>query len=256
VNNGRPGRDPAGPTTVHAAGSLKAAFTEVGALFESDTGQPPTLHFGAAGLLRDRLLAGEPSSLFASANLAHPQALAAAGRGNAVCGFARNRLCLLVAPGFKVDSPGLALHLLDPDVRLGTSTPGADPSGDYAWQLFDRIEAAGSAPPGSAAALKAKALQLTGRGDKAAAADARSLYGTLVATGQADAFVTYRTNARQACADFPELRMLDLPEAWAVDAPYGLIVLEAAPAGGQAFADLLLGPQGQAVLRAHGFEQP
>jgi hypothetical protein len=29
-------------------------------------------------------------------------------------------------------------RLLDPPVRVATSTPGADPSGDYAWQLFDK----------------------------------------------------------------------------------------------------------------------
>ena len=28
--------------------------------------------------------------------------------------------------------------MLAEETVLGTSTPGADPSGDYAWQLFDQ----------------------------------------------------------------------------------------------------------------------
>ncbi len=256
MTGGQPGAGPWGMTTVHAAGSLRAAFTVLGACFEREFRRPLTLCFGAAGLLRDRLQAGEPSSLFASANLDHPQALVSTGRAHTVSPFARNRLCLLVAPGFDLRGQGLASRLLDADVRIGTSTPGADPSGDYAWQLFDHIEASGSAPAGSAAVLKTRALQLTGRGEKTEEGDGRSRYGSLLQAGQADVFITYRSNAVRACADFPALRLLDLPDALAVDVRYGLVVLEPEPAGGAAFAAMLLGSPGQAVLRDHGFSSP
>jgi ABC-type molybdate transport system substrate-binding protein len=49
--------------------------------------------------------------------------------------------------------------MLDPTVRLGTSTPKADPSGDYAWEVFRRAEAV---QPGSRERLEAKAIKLTG----------------------------------------------------------------------------------------------
>jgi ABC-type molybdate transport system substrate-binding protein len=32
-------------------------------------------------------------------------------------------------------------RLIDPAVKLGTSTPKADPSGDYAWAMFRRADA-------------------------------------------------------------------------------------------------------------------
>jgi molybdate transport system substrate-binding protein len=35
----------------------------------------------------------------------------------------------------------LIAKLLDPSVRLATSTPIADPGGDYAWNVFDKAEA-------------------------------------------------------------------------------------------------------------------
>ena len=44
-------------------------------------------------------------------------------------------------------------------MKLGTSTPKADPSGDYAFEVFRKAEAI---KPGAQAALEKKALQLTG----------------------------------------------------------------------------------------------
>ena len=74
--------------------------------------------------------------------------------------LARNRLCVLAAPGMTLDANRLLDPLLDPAVRVGTSTPGADPSGDYTWAFFRNAD---KARPGAFAVLDAKALQLTGR---------------------------------------------------------------------------------------------
>ena len=49
--------------------------------------------------------------------------------------FARNELRALVAPGLAVDSQSLVEKMLDARIKLGTSTPKADPSGDYAWTM-------------------------------------------------------------------------------------------------------------------------
>jgi ABC-type molybdate transport system substrate-binding protein len=67
-------------------------------------------------------------------------------------------LCALVAPGFAVETDTLLDRMLDPATKLGTSTPKADPSGDYAWQLFGKAE---RERPGAYAKLDAKALKLT-----------------------------------------------------------------------------------------------
>src|SRR3977135_1517376 len=100
------------------------------------------------------------AEVFASANMEHPQALAAAaGKSGPVVLFARNRLCALVGPGLAVEPATLLDRMLDPNVKLGTSTPRADPSGDYAWEMFRRSE---KLKPGAFGALEQKALQLTG----------------------------------------------------------------------------------------------
>jgi molybdate transport system substrate-binding protein len=59
---------------LHAAGSLRAALTEVTRDFTAASGIPVVPVFGASGWLRDRLERGEPGDVFASANMEHPEA--------------------------------------------------------------------------------------------------------------------------------------------------------------------------------------
>jgi molybdate transport system substrate-binding protein len=247
----------AAPLTVYAAGSLRAALTRIGADFEAAPGgQKVTFVFGASGLLRDRLLGGERADVFASANMEHPQALASAGRAQPVQAFTRNALCALAAPGFSLNGRTLAQRLLEADVKLGTSTPKADPSGDYAFEMFERVESSGAAPAGAAAQLKAKALQLTGGPSSPPPPADRNVYGALVASGQADVFITYCTNAVLAKQEVPALQVLDVPASINVSAQYGLAVLRDAPPAAQRFVAFVLGPSGQQRLAAVGFAPP
>jgi len=144
---------------LYAAGSLRSVMTEVAQAFSAAGAPPVSATFGASGLLRERIEKGEPAEVFASADLGNAQALARAGRSSAPVVFVRNRLCALAAPNVDVTTETLLERMLDPRVKLGTSTPKADPSGDYAWQLFEKAE---QVRPGAYATLDAKALKLTG----------------------------------------------------------------------------------------------
>lgn len=246
----------AAPVTVFAAGSLRVALSEAARAFERQSGAQLRLNFGASGMLKDRLLGGEPGDLFASANMEHPQALAAAGRARAVQPFARNTLCLLGAPGFSLQGRDVAQRLLDPALRVGISTPVADPAGDYAFRFFERIESSGAGGPGSADQLKRRALQLVGGPTSPAAPPDRSLYALLLGEDRADVFVTYCTNAAQAARENPALPVLGVPAPLEVSATYGLALLQGASPVAEAFAGFLRGEGGQAVLRGHGFSSP
>ena len=125
---------------LHAAGSLRAALTEVANAFEAAGLGKVQAKFGASGLLKDEIATGAKAEVFASANMEHPQALAAEKRSGPVVLFARNRLCALARPGLEVTSASLLDRMLDSSVKLGTSTPKADPSGDYAWEVFRKAE--------------------------------------------------------------------------------------------------------------------
>ena len=237
---------------VHAAGSLRAALTESAAAFEAaQPGVKLVLSFGPSGLLKDRIAGGEPSDVFASANMTHPEALAAAGRAGPVQCFARNAMCALVRPGLDVTPETLVQRMLDPALKLGVSTPRADPAGDYAVQVFERIEQSGVAA--AARTLSAKALQLTGGPNSPKPPPDRSLYGVLVAQGAADLFLTYCTNTVAAAGQQPGQRSVPVPEAINVSASYGLTVLNGAPEEARRFVDFALSPAGQAVLARHGF---
>lgn len=242
---------------VYAAGSLRGALTEVGRRYEAQSGAGRLRFvFGASGLLKDRLLTGEPAELFASANMEHPQALAAAGRAGAVQRFTRNRLCLLARPEAGVTPDNLLARLIDPAVRVGTSTPRADPSGDYAWEMFRKLGALGGPYADAYELLDRKALRLTGGPGSPPPPAGRSVYGALLESGQADVFVTYCTNALQARQEVPVLQQLALPDEVNVAADYGVVPLSGATPRAQRFLDLLLGAEGQAILQRQGFAAP
>jgi molybdate transport system substrate-binding protein len=234
------------PLRLHAAGSLRAALDDVVAAL----GVPVEASYGPSGLLRERIAAGEPCDLFASANMDHSAAIARE-RGLPVVPFARNRLCGLARPGFAVTTETLPERMLDPAVRLGTSTPGADPSGDYAFAAFARAEAI---RPGARAALQAKALRLSGGRDSPSPPPRRNAYAWLIET-RADLILTYRTNALAAVAELPGASLVPLPESLAVGAEYGLVVL-GERLGAARLGLFILSPPGQAILARHGFEAP
>ncbi len=241
--------------SVYAAGSLRSALLDAARAFEAThPGTRLRFTFGASGLLKDRLLAGETADVFASANMEHPEALRQAGRADAPVRFARNSMCALVRPGLDVSAESLVQRMLDPAMKLGTSTPKADPSGDYAWLLFERIERSGV--PGAFAALAGKALQLTGGPQSPPPPADRDVYGALVMTGLADIFITYCTSATLAVREQPGLGMVGVPASIAVAADYGLVVMKTAPQAAREFAAFLLGSNGRQVLAAHGFSPP
>lgn len=246
------GADSAG-LTLYAAGSLRAALTRIAAEFGQAHGVEPRLVFGASGLLRDRLRAGEKADVFASANMEHPQSLQQGGQAQRVQPFTRNELCALAQPAFAADPRPLVDKLLDSRVKLGISTPKADPSGDYAFEMFERIESAGLGPAGSTTTLKSRALQLTGGPQSPPPPANRSVYGELVAAGQADVFITYCTNAALALTEQPQLRSLPIDPRINVAATYGVALMKGASPLAERFVAHLLGPQGQERLRALGF---
>lgn len=238
---------------LHAAGSLRGALTEVSAAFEKASGAKVVAKYGPSGLLRDEIAGGGKAEVFASANMQHPEALAKAGKAGPVMLFARNRLCALVRPGLAVTSDNLFDRMFDPAIKLGMSTPKADPSGDYALEVFRRTE---TLKTGASEALSKKALQLTGGPNSPPPPKDRSVYGKVVADRQADIFLTYCTNAIVAQKENPGQQVVQLPASLAVGADYGLTVINGASPDAKKFAGFILSAEGQGILSKHGFAAP
>jgi molybdate transport system substrate-binding protein len=235
---------------LHAAGSLRGALTEVSAAYEKSTGVKVQAKYGPSGLLRDEIAGGTKAEVFASANMDHPMALARAGKAGAVVLFTRNRLCALVKSGLTVTPDNLLERMLDPAIKLGTSTPKADPSGDYAFEVFRKADALKT---GANDTLSKKALQLTGGPNSTPPPKDRSVYGKVVADGQADIFLTYCTNAIVAQRENAGQQVVALPASLAVGADYGMTVINGASPSAEKFAAFILFPEGQAILAKHGF---
>ena len=140
-----------------------------------------------------------------------------------------------------------------PQVKLGTSTPKADPSGDYAFEVFRKAEAI---RPNARSVLEQKALQLTGADASAAPPAGRNAYGWHIAEGRADIFLAYCTAARDAQKENPGQQMIALPDALAVSADYGLTVMADASPGAHQFALFILSSEGQRILASYGFSAP
>jgi molybdate transport system substrate-binding protein len=238
------------PVTLYAAGSLKTALGEVAKAYEATYGTPVAAEFAASGLLRQRIEGGDSPDVFASANMAHPKTLMVTGRGGPVVLFARNRLCAIAQPDLGVTTGDLLEVMLREDVMLGTSTPNADPSGDYAWEMFRKAD---DLQPGSYERLDAKAQKLTGGPDSPKAPEGRNTYGWVMEERQADLFLTYCTNARLAQKEVPNLQIVPLPDTLAVGADYGLIVLAGDNPEAWRLASLFLSPEAQGILADHGF---
>ncbi|MEZ5653158.1 MAG: molybdate ABC transporter substrate-binding protein [Burkholderiaceae bacterium] len=238
---------------LHAAGSLRAAMTDIADAYQNARSTKVERAFGPSGLLRKRIEEGEAAEVFASANMRHPGALAEAGKSSPVALFARNKLCALAQPGVAIETATVLDVLLDPAVRVGTSTPKADPSGDYAWQLFDKAD---ELRAGAGQTLKSKALQLTGGPDSAKPPKGRNPYGWVMSEKRADVFLTYCTNAVLAERDTTGLKIVPLPASLSVGADYGLTVMNDAPSGAWKLAMFILSPAGQKVLASYGFDAP
>jgi molybdate transport system substrate-binding protein len=235
---------------LYAAGSLRGAMTDIGKAFLARAGVRVEGTFGPSGVLERKITGGAKADVFASANMEYPRTLSRADKSGPVFRFARNKLCALVKPGIKVDSENLIDRMLDPSIKLGTSTPNSDPSGDYAFAVFRKIDAI---RPGAGAILEQKALKLTGRTTSAVPPAGRSVYGWHIDEGRADIFLAYCTATAEARKQYPGQQIVELPQALAVGADYGLTVIKGAPSAAEQFLQFVLSPAGQSILIGYGF---
>lgn len=239
------------PIKVLAAGSLTGAMTAVAQLYTQQTGQKINAQFGPAGLLRERIENGEQADIFASANMEHPQALADRGWASQPVVMLRNRLCAKALPEFRPTPENLLDRLLDPQVGLGTSTPQADPGGDYAWQVFAKAE---KLRPGAQAILEAKAQQLVGGKNNPPVPAGVNAMEYFFAQKKVQISLGY-CSSRQTTPD-AKFASVPLPPGLAITPDYGLTVITRDKKSHEAayrFALFLMSPQAQKVMAQYGF---
>jgi molybdate transport system substrate-binding protein len=236
------------PLKVFAAGSLTGAMTAIIKLYQEKTGVQVQAEFGPAGLLRERIEGGAQPDIFASANMEHPQALADKGLATIPVVMARNRICAKALPGFGLTTANLFDRMLDPKtVGIGTSTPKADPGGDYAWMVFAR---AGQARPGAGKILEAKARQLVGGKNNPPVPPGKDAMAYSFEQHKIDISLGY-CSSRNTTPD-PNFTTVELPPELAVSADYGMSVLGHREAALR-FGLFVMSPEAQHLIGLYGF---
>jgi molybdate transport system substrate-binding protein len=236
---------------VMGAGSLRAAMTDLLQHFPKQSDEVDTPEFGASGLMRQKIEAGAHVDVFASADLEQPHKLAAGHPERLVILFARNTLCALARPELGLNEANFLDRLLDPAVRIATSTPGSDPLGTYSWEVFARADAV---KPGARATLEAKAKKLVGGGEKTPplVAGKGAVEGIFLAD-QADVMLIYCSAVAAVQKEVPTLTSIKLPSALAVQPADGLVILDSKPVALR-FVAFVMSEEGQATLQRHGLE--
>lgn len=129
------------PLVVSAAADLRFAFSEIGVLFEKETGIPVVFNFGSTGLLAQQIEQGAPVDLFAAANISYVEELAQQGLvvPDTVALHARGRITLWT----REDSPIRVERLEDlarPAVRrVAIANPDHAPYGIAAREALQSV---------------------------------------------------------------------------------------------------------------------
>jgi ABC-type molybdate transport system substrate-binding protein len=200
------------------------------------------------------------ADIYVSANMAHPQRLFAEGVGTRPVIFARNRLCVTGRADLGLTQETLLDKLLQPSIKIGTSTPGADPGGDYAWQFFDRAE---TVRAGAKKALIKNARQLVGGPTSPKLPAGETAVHYYFTRHQADIFIGYCSShtkigvETEKPSDLP-LTRIEVPQPLAMPINYGLTVIKSIKEATRReaayrFALYLMSPEAQRRLPEYGF---
>lgn len=240
------------PLIIFAAGSLKTAFRELILQFEEQHDVSVRSHFGPAGLLAKKIQQGAYVDLFASANEAHPDSLVEYRTMAPGKVFATNQLCVFTRPELNVNQDNLIARLADPNIVVSTSTPISDPGGDYALQVFEKIEAL---HPGLGIAIKNKAQHLLG-GNIPAFSTTNPAHmpaaAKLIMDRRSDIHVGYASHT-QTMNNLSGISIVPLPSAYQITARYKYALNKNISPAAVAFADYLLSSAGQEHLVNNGF---
>lgn len=223
----------AGPLTVFAAASLSGAFDAAKQpLSRARPGVSATYDFAGSNALVAQIEQGADADVFASADTANMQKLAADGLVDTPVTFARNKLEIAVAPGNPVNITGLA-DLTRPGVRVVLEATGV-PAGDYTRQV-----------------LAARSLALTPRSLET---DVKSALAK-VTSGEADATVVYVTDVVAAGSKVTGVALPDADQP-AIAYPIAVVKTTKHRAAAQAFVDSAVSGEVQKTLEAAGFLPP
>jgi molybdate transport system substrate-binding protein len=222
-----------GSITVFAAASLTESFTQLGTQFEAaNPGTKVTFSFAASSALATQIDSGAPADVFASASQKNMDQVVSAGGASDPKVFAKNVMEIATPPSnpAKVTSVN---DLAKSSVKTALCQPQV-PCGSVAQKVF------------SNAKITVKPVTLE--------PDVKSVLSK-VQLGEVDAGMVYVTDVKAAGT---KVMGVEIPADVNASTSYPIAALtkSANAAVAAAFVDYVLSAQGQAVLKAAGFQAP
>jgi len=229
---------------IFTAASLTGAFSEIGGIFENETGIHVVFNFDGSQALRTQIENGAYADVFASANKKQMNALKNSRLMNnsSIIIFAKNKISLIVPK----DNPAKIKSLSDlakPGIKIIMGTKDV-PVGDYALQIIDKLG------NDSSYGLDYKAKVLS---NVISQETTVNYVVTKVALGEADVGFAYVSDVTEDLSS--KVDKIEIPDEYNIIAEYpmGLLQESEFPAEGIKFMNLVISNEGTAVLEKYGF---
>jgi molybdate transport system substrate-binding protein len=228
--------------TVSAAANLSAAFTEIGKLYEAETGNTVLFNFGSSGQLAQQIEQGAPVDLFASANVGFVDELEQQGLvfPETIQKYARGQIVLWT----RSDSPVKLERIEDltqPAIgKVAIANPDRAP---YGLVAREALKSAGIWEVVQPKLVIAENIQQTHQ---------------YAETGNVDAAIGALALSVPAAAGGAPGRYVVVPQTLYSPLDQELAVIKGTKneVATREFAAFIIGPQGREVLQKYGFTLP
>jgi molybdate transport system substrate-binding protein len=223
--------------TVAAASSMQNAFSEIGALFEAQTGQKVIFVFASSGQLTQQIENGAPYDLFAAANIAFIDRLEQQNLvlTDTIARYARGRIVLAVNKNSGLQALTLDDLLSNQITHIAIANPEHAPYGVAAMEALQSAGVWEQVRPKLVYAENIRqALQF-------------------IQTGDAQVGIIALSDA-----NVPEIAWTLLDETLHNPLDQALAVLASSPnhQNARQFANFINSPEGIAILAKYGFSSP
>jgi|YelNatPaOPRAMG01_1025707.scaffolds.fasta_scaffold01425_18 molybdate transport system substrate-binding protein len=230
---------------IMAADALPKPITEIGAIFKKEhPGVKIDYDFLGAGVLKGDIEEGAPCDIFLSANGKFQRQLKRKGFLNSYRTFAYDYLAAATPYNNPagVNSSNLIQKLTDSNVSLTTSSPHADPAGDYTWKMFRKIN---KYYPGAFEKITNHANHLL---------DA-ALVMPVLESGNTDLGILYMSQLIELKKSGAEINIIPIPKKYNTKAKFTASVLNQSKykALSEDFIKLLFSKKGKKILKYWGF---
>jgi molybdate transport system substrate-binding protein len=230
--------------TVYCGAGLTGALSEIGEIYENSSNMSVKFNFDGVPALRAQIEQGAYADVLVSASVKHMKALQSEGfmDNQTVQIFARNKVAIIVPNDNPANITGLK-DLAVPGLKILMGTREL-PAGDYALQVLDKL----AADPEYGPAFKESVLA-----NIVSQETTVNRIVSKVALGEADAGFAFISDVSPQMVG--KVTKILIPDKYNVigDFPVGVLSQSKHKEEAQAFIDVIMSNEGQAILEKYGF---